>query len=72
MDNNIILDLKQQLMTAQQDLENLNQIGIALSSEKNLDKLLETIVTESRDFTNCDDGILYRVSTNSIKNIPNV
>ena len=42
----------------------LNQIGIALSSEKNILKLLEMILAESRDFTNCDAGTFYRVSKN--------
>ena len=50
IDNNI-KDLKQKLDTIQQDLDRLNQIGIALSSEKNLEKLLEMIVTEVRGFT---------------------
>lgn len=43
------------------DMERLNQLGIALSSEKDLDKLLEKIVTEARSFTHCDAGTLYRV-----------
>lgn len=43
------------------DMERLNQLGIALSSEKNLDRLLEMIVTEARSFTHCDAGTLYRV-----------
>jgi len=47
--------------SAQTDMERLNQLGIALSSEKNLDKLLEMIVTEARSFTHCDAGTLYRV-----------
>ena len=42
----------------------LNQIGIALSSEKNILKLLEMILSESREFTNCDAGTFYRVSKN--------
>lgn len=37
----------------------LNQIGIALSGEHNLNKLLETIVKEARLFTNADGGSLY-------------
>lgn len=61
MDNNI-KDLKQKLDTIQQDLDRLNQIGIALSSEKNLEKLLEMIVTEVRGFTHCDAGTLYRIN----------
>lgn len=42
-------------------MERLHQIGIGLSSEKNLNRLLETIVTEARGFTHCDAGTLYRV-----------
>jgi HD-GYP domain-containing protein (c-di-GMP phosphodiesterase class II) len=37
----------------------LNKIGIALSAEHNLKKLLETIVKEARWFTNADGGSLY-------------
>ncbi len=37
----------------------LNRIGIALSSEHNLGKLLEMIVTELRTFTRSDGGSLY-------------
>jgi len=37
----------------------LNQIGIALSSEHNLNKLLELIVKEARSFTDADGGSLY-------------
>ncbi len=55
-------DLNQKLETIQQDMDKLNHIGIALSSEKNLNKLLETIITESRKFTNCDGGTLYRLN----------
>ena len=43
-------------------MERLHQIGIALSSEKNLNRLLETIVAEARGFTRCDAGTLYRVN----------
>jgi HD-GYP domain-containing protein (c-di-GMP phosphodiesterase class II) len=42
-------------------LETLNKIGIALSSETNLTRLLESIVRETRSFTNADAGSLYLV-----------
>ena len=42
-------------------LEALNKIGIALSSEINLGRLLELIVKEARYFTNADAGSLYLV-----------
>ena len=38
----------------------LNEIGIALSAEKDILKLLEMILTKSREFTNCDAGTFYR------------
>jgi HD-GYP domain-containing protein (c-di-GMP phosphodiesterase class II) len=40
-------------------VEKLNQIGIALSSETNLERLLELIVREARAFTCADAGSLY-------------
>lgn len=42
-------------------LETLNKIGIALSSETNLGRLLDLIVRETRSFTNADAGSLYLV-----------
>ncbi len=44
-------------MTA--SVKDLAQIGIALSAEQNLSKLLEMIVDEARDFTDADGGTLY-------------
>ncbi len=43
----------------QTQIARLNQIGIALSSEHNLNKLLELIVKEARRFTVADGGSLY-------------
>jgi HD-GYP domain-containing protein (c-di-GMP phosphodiesterase class II) len=43
-------------------IRRLNQIGTALSAEKNLDRLLEMIVDEAREFTNADGGTLYVMS----------
>jgi HD-GYP domain-containing protein (c-di-GMP phosphodiesterase class II) len=43
-------------------IRRLNQIGMALSAEKNLDRLLEMIVDEAREFTNADGGTLYIMS----------
>jgi HD-GYP domain-containing protein (c-di-GMP phosphodiesterase class II) len=37
----------------------LAQIGVALSAEKNIDRLLEMIVDEARFFTHADGGALY-------------
>ncbi len=43
----------------QEQISKLNAIGIALSSEHDLNKLLELIVREARNFTNADGGSLY-------------
>jgi len=40
-------------------LHQLVKIGLGLSSEKNIDRLLERIVREARLFTNADGGTLY-------------
>ncbi len=42
-----------------QKMDDLINIGIALTSEKRLDKLLDKIVEEARRFTNADAGSLY-------------
>lgn len=41
-------------------LAELNQIGIALSQEKDLERLLETILIAAKKITNADGGTLYR------------
>ncbi|MFQ5638208.1 MAG: HD domain-containing phosphohydrolase [bacterium] len=43
----------------EEQIRKLNAIGIALSSEHQLNKLLELIVKEARNFTNADGGSLY-------------
>jgi HD-GYP domain-containing protein (c-di-GMP phosphodiesterase class II) len=44
----------------------LSEIGIALSSEHDLDKLLEMIVDEARLFTSADAGTLYILDDNHL------
>ena len=46
-------------------IEKLNKIGIALSSERNINKLLEMIVDESMNITNADGGTLYLMIDNN-------
>ncbi len=43
-------------------LERLNAIGIALSSEHDNDRLLETILLGAKELTNSDGGTLYTVT----------
>jgi hypothetical protein len=40
-------------------VETLLDIGIALSKEKNVNRLLETILDAAMDITRCDGGTLY-------------
>ncbi|MFQ5685930.1 MAG: HD domain-containing phosphohydrolase [Candidatus Scalindua sp.] len=41
------------------ELSSLNEIGMALSAEQDYDKLLDLILSKSREVTNCDAGSLY-------------
>ncbi len=43
-------------------LEQLNRIGIALSQERDITKLLETILIAAKDITRADGGTLYRMT----------
>ncbi|MDP2783302.1 MAG: GAF domain-containing protein, partial [Sulfurimicrobium sp.] len=45
-----------------QRLEELNAIGVALSREKDLNRLLETILLAAIKITHCDAGTLYSVT----------
>lgn len=42
-------------------IETLNEIGIALSAEKNTPRLLEMILIRAKEITNADGGTLYSV-----------
>jgi HD-GYP domain-containing protein (c-di-GMP phosphodiesterase class II) len=42
--------------------EQLNQIGIALSKERDINRLLESILTAAQDITNADGGTVYRMT----------
>ncbi|HMA28787.1 MAG TPA: HD domain-containing phosphohydrolase [Thermoanaerobaculia bacterium] len=53
--------LKQRLWQAEERIAALNRIGIALSAERDLERLLETILTESRRFSDSEAGSLYLV-----------
>ena len=45
-----------------EQIKRLAQIGIALSAEKDIDKLFELILDEAMNFTNADAGTLYVVN----------
>ena len=40
-------------------LTELNEVGIALSQEKDIDRLLETILVAAKQITRADGGTLY-------------
>ena len=42
-------------------------IGVALSAEKDYNRLLETLVVEAQSFTNADAGTLYILEDNTLK-----
>jgi HD-GYP domain-containing protein (c-di-GMP phosphodiesterase class II) len=52
---------RQELQRAVSDLETLNKIGVALSTERKTDALLEMILSKSREITSADAGSLYVV-----------
>ena len=43
-------------------LEQLNHVGVALSQEKDITKLLEAILVAAKDVTHADGGTLYRMT----------
>ena len=48
-------------------LEELNAIGVALSSERDINRLLETILIASKRITNADAGTLYLMEKEALK-----
>ncbi|MGC2696221.1 MAG: HD domain-containing phosphohydrolase [Candidatus Angelobacter sp.] len=54
-------EINQRLAGASQEIHELNQIGMALSAEHDPQKLLELILTKSREFTGSDAGSVYLV-----------
>ena len=55
------LDAAAQHARLERELSELNAIGIQLSAERNVDILLETILTKAREITGSDAGSLYLV-----------
>ncbi|HEX7581262.1 MAG TPA: hypothetical protein VF580_14795, partial [Thermoanaerobaculia bacterium] len=53
--------LVRRLEEADERIASLNRIGIALSAERDVERLLERILSESRRFTRSEAGSLYLV-----------
>ena len=56
-----VFSLKQKLKMQTKEMRELNDIGIALSAERDPDILLEMILVQSRKITRADAGSLYLV-----------
>jgi HD-GYP domain-containing protein (c-di-GMP phosphodiesterase class II) len=54
-------EVNERLAGATQEIHELNQIGVALSAEHDTRKLMESILTKSREFTRSDAGSIYLV-----------
>jgi len=48
-------------------LEYLNNVGVALSQERDINRLLETILIAAKNITNADGGTLYRSVEDKLK-----
>jgi HD-GYP domain-containing protein (c-di-GMP phosphodiesterase class II) len=57
----VIAQLESALSRKGEELHELNKIGVALSAERDINKLLELILAKSREITAADAGSLYLV-----------
>ncbi|HEY6248750.1 MAG TPA: HD domain-containing phosphohydrolase [Candidatus Angelobacter sp.] len=60
-------EVNERLAGASREIDELNQIGAALSAEHDTGKLLEMILTKSREFTRCDAGSIYLVERTPLR-----
>src|ERR1700691_2536727 len=60
------LETREDLARADRERDELNRIGIALSSTRDIGKLLEMILSKAREITNADAGSLYIVESSQI------
>ena len=56
---------REELETAEREREQLNEIGIALSSQRDVRELLNLILAKAREITRADAGSLYLVEEDS-------
>lgn len=60
--NDVVDRLRSYTESQVQHINKLAKIGVALSSTRNLDELLEMILDEALAFTRCDAGTLYLIN----------
>ncbi len=63
-------EITDRLHTSTREIRDLNQIGAALSAEHDTAKLLEMILTKSREITQSDAGSLYLVEQEELEEAP--
>lgn len=56
-----IAELNEQLNVQTHELQELNQIGVALSAERDMSRLMNLILQKAREITRADAGTLYLV-----------
>lgn len=66
----VIQQLDAALARKSQDLHELNNIGVALSAQRDINKLLELILAKSRAITASDAGTLYLVKRGKDQSTP--
>jgi len=64
----VIAQLDGALSRKSEELHELNKIGVALSAERDINKLLELILAKSREITAADAGSLYLVERGKEEN----
>ncbi|HKO03899.1 MAG TPA: HD domain-containing phosphohydrolase, partial [Candidatus Acidoferrales bacterium] len=58
---------REDLARAEREMDQLNQIGVALSAERDINRLLNLILQKAREVTSADAGSIYLVETASDK-----
>jgi len=61
------LESRGELARAEREMDELNQIGVALSAERDITRLLNLILQKAREVTSADAGSLYLVETSGEK-----
>jgi len=59
--NTLCRELAERLRVSSEEIDELNRIGVALSAEHRIPKLLEMILTKARQITAADAGSIYLV-----------
>ena len=57
-------NLRAYINSLQNQISNMSAIGLALSKEKDMEKLLEMILLEAKRISNADGGTLYMMTDN--------